>query len=80
LAADRDKKISILLGDKLQEQENLQIAMDEIEKRVEEEVSDKPECQSDEDLREIVSKQIRLQQQAKAFMEKPDWIDQLKHI
>jgi hypothetical protein len=54
--------------------------MDEIEKRVEEEVSDKPECQSDEDLREIVSKQIRLQQQAKAFMEKPDWIDQLKHI
>lgn len=54
--------------------------LDEIEKRVEEEISDKPECQADEDLREIVSKQIRLQQQGKAFVEKADWAEQLRGI
>lgn len=85
LTSDRDAKIaSMQLETKQAEQENTVIAMEEIEKVIETHFNEmaavNPDQNLDDELREIMSREIRLNQIGKCFMENEEWRAQLDAI
>jgi hypothetical protein len=53
---------------------------EEIERKVEDVINHNEEAQNDDEFKDLLSKQVRLQEQGHCFLEKEDWKKQLKNI
>ena len=60
--------------------EALTICLEEIEKKVEDGLQGNEEALNDEELKDLKSKEIRLQEQGKCFLENEDWKQEIMDI
>jgi hypothetical protein len=72
LTMDRDAKLELIKADKMAIAEVDATVMEDIEKKVEHQLAERHGL-DDEEIRDITSKEIRLQEQAKHFIEKEEW-------
>lgn len=66
--------------DKAEQAEVLAAVNEEIERKVEEVCSQNNQANQEEDYRNLLSEQVRLQEQGKTFLEREDWKQQLAEI